>query len=307
VLHAALAVAGSVIAVSMPVLGAVLVATALLLTLLDAGGVLLTTRRLFGRRATQNVVSREDASERPAGAPVQAAKPGTLVLVAHSDSPRQGIAHGQRRRLPVLVGAMSAVLVCCLLRAAAGVEGAPITVIQFVLTVATIGCAGLYLDSALARPAPADDTGAALAFALAARHGGRLRDFDLWVVVTGAQTAGAHGMRAFLRRHSAELPRDSTVVVNLEGARAGVWFTRREGALLTLRSHPQLVQICREIAEDASDRPARAFVNRNRSDGAAASGAGYPAITVMGAEEAAPFCDELIRRIDASLLSGRPA
>jgi hypothetical protein len=304
-LHGAVAVIGSVISVSAPGAGGALVLAALVLTFLDTTGMLLTTRRLFGRRATQNVVSREDASERPRGAPVQAAKPGTLVLVAHCDSPRGGIAFGRRWRIPGMVWAMAAVCVCYVLRTALDLDGTSITAVQFVPTVILIACAGSFVDTTLARPALADDAGPALALALGARHGGRLRSFDLWVLVTGAQSTGAHGMRTFLCRHDAELPRERTILVNLDGADdPRPRFTRREGTLLTVRSHPRLVDICREIAEDTGEPTPRAFVDRGRGDGAAASAAGYPAITIAGAARAEAFCDELIRRVDAGGLSG---
>src|SRR3954452_16188054 len=59
-IHALLAVVGSVLSVYSPVGGAALVLVAVVLTALDATGLLLTTRRLLGRRASQNVISRED-------------------------------------------------------------------------------------------------------------------------------------------------------------------------------------------------------------------------------------------------------
>jgi hypothetical protein len=55
-IHALAAIVGSVLAVSVPALGASLALAAALLTFLDASG-FPTTRRLLGRRASQNVVS----------------------------------------------------------------------------------------------------------------------------------------------------------------------------------------------------------------------------------------------------------
>jgi hypothetical protein len=85
-IHAGLAVAGSVLAVDMPVAGGALVLVAVLLTLLDASGTLPTTRRLLGRRASQNVVSWGDREA-----------PAALLLVAHYDSGRGGIVRSERR------------------------------------------------------------------------------------------------------------------------------------------------------------------------------------------------------------------
>lgn len=84
-IHAALAIAGSVVSVSVPALGAALALLATILTFLDANGMALTTRRLLGRRASQNVVSPEDGD-----------KGGRLVLVAHYDAGRGGLAFAPR-------------------------------------------------------------------------------------------------------------------------------------------------------------------------------------------------------------------
>src|ERR671915_193715 len=82
---AALAVLGSVLSVSLPALGAALALVATLLTFLDVGVLLPTVRRLLGRRASQNVVSWGDRD-----------KPGLLVLTAHYDAGRGGIALSQK-------------------------------------------------------------------------------------------------------------------------------------------------------------------------------------------------------------------
>ena len=108
-LHALLAIGGSVLSVRAPAPGAALVLVATLLTLIDAAGLVPTTRRLLGRRSSQNVVSwaRGDA-------------PGALVLVAHYDVGR-GAALGRPARRPVgplqvFFWSLGAVLACCLVR-----------------------------------------------------------------------------------------------------------------------------------------------------------------------------------------------
>jgi hypothetical protein len=131
-------------------------------------------------------------------------------------------------------------------------------------------------------------------------------------------------MRAFLHEHRHELAPERTAIVSLdELGRGELRFTRREGLLLPLRSHPQLVALCEQIAEDSSESGAETFVNRGFSDGHAASAAGYPAITIVGRpvpdhrqptdiperidpaalERALGFCDELVRRLDAELVA----
>ena len=74
-INAGIAVAGGVIAVYAASVGAALVLLAVILTFLDLAGIAPTTRRLLGRRASQNVVSFGDRE-----------LPGALLLVAHYDS-----------------------------------------------------------------------------------------------------------------------------------------------------------------------------------------------------------------------------
>jgi hypothetical protein len=325
---AALGVLGSVLSVSVPALGAALALLAALLTFLDAGVLLPTLRRLLGRRASQNIVSWGDRD-----------RPGLLVLMAHYDAGRGGIALSQKAearraafgklvRRPIgplepLFWAELAVLVCCVLRLA-GLSGLLLTVLQFIPTVLLIVAVALLLDIALAPTKGGENdnaTGAALALRLAERFGrGKLDHFDLHVVLTGGQKAVAAGSRAFLKRHKRELARERTVILNLDAVGSGtVRYTSREGPLVAIKSHPQLVQVCQAIADDDEDENAfgaRAITNRSASDGYAARSAGLPAITIgcrgrldyvpervdaEALDRAEGFCAELIRRLDAEL------
>jgi hypothetical protein len=327
-LLAAAAVVGSVLSVSVPALGAALALVAALLTFLDAGVLLPTLRRLLGRRASQNVVSWGDRD-----------KPGMLLLVAHYDAGRGGIAFGQKAearraafgnlvRRPIgplepLLWAELAVLVCCVLRLAT-LSGFLLTVVQFIPTVLLIIAVALLLDIALSPTQAGENdnaTGAALALRLAERFGGgRLDHFDVHVLLTGGQKAVAAGSRSFLKRHKRELSRERTVILNLDAVGSGtVRYTSREGPLVAIKSHPQLIQLCQGIAEDDEDENAfgaRPIVNRSPSDGYAARSAGLPAITIgcrgrldyvsarvdaEAIERAEGFCAELIRRLDAEV------
>jgi hypothetical protein len=324
---AGLSVLGSVLSVSAPALGAALALAAALLLFLDAAVLLPTVRRLLGRRASQNVVSWGDRD-----------KPGVLLLVAHYDTGRGGLALGQKAearraafgnliRRPIgplepLLWAQLAVLVCCLLRLA-GLDGVLLTAIQFVPTVLLIFAVALLLDIALAPTRGGENdnaTGVALALRLAERFDGRLEHFGVHVLLTGAQKALAAGSRAFLKKHKGELGRERTVVLNLDALGSGtVRFTIREGPLVAIRSHPQLVTLCRSIAEDDEDENAfgaRPLTSRSASDGYAARSAGFPAVTFTcrgrlgyiaervdseALERAESFCAELIRRLDAEV------
>src|ERR671915_327051 len=283
---AAAAVVGSVLSVSAPALGAGLALVAALLTFLDAGVLLPTVRRLLGRRASQNVVSWGDDG-----------KPGMLLLVAHYDAGRGGIALGQKAearraafgnlvRRPIgplepLFWAELAVLVCCVLRLV-GLSGVLLTVVQFIPTALLIVAVALLLDIALSPTTGGENdnaTGAALVLRLAERFGGGgLDHFDVHVLLTGGQKAIAAGSPPFLRGHKRDLPRERTVVLNIDAVGSGtVRYTSREGPLLSVKSHPQLVALCQAIVEDDEDESAfgaRAIVNRSPSDGYAVRSAG---------------------------------
>jgi hypothetical protein len=86
-LCAALSLAESLLSVSSPIAGSAAALAGALLLFVDAGLLLPVVRCLFGRRASQNVVSL-GARERP----------GLIVLVAHYDAGRGGLALGRRLR-----------------------------------------------------------------------------------------------------------------------------------------------------------------------------------------------------------------
>ncbi len=315
---AAAGVGASVLAVYVPLAGAALALAAGLLTWLDAGSLVPTVRRLLGRRASQNVVSW--------GGDTKAA---SLVLVAHYDAGRGGLAHSDRAarllaRRPVgglqaVFWAELGVLACALLRLA-GLDNTALTAVQFVPTLVLIVAVALLLDVALSGTRGGENdnaSGSVVVLSLVERFGAghALEHFDVHVLLTGAQKAGCAGMRAFLERHRERLAGDRTVFLNVDTVGSGqVRFTRREGALLMLRSHPQLVALCEQIVEDGSD--AQPLVIRAASDASAAGAAGLPAITVtcrdrldyasgrvdeQALQRTERFCAELIERLDAEL------
>jgi len=221
--HVTLAVVGSVLSVTIPVIGALLVLIAVVFTFLDAIGLAFITRRLFGRRASQNVISREDGD-----------KPGDLYLVAHYDSGRGGLAFNatlQERRATIgrllrreigplqpLFWAMVLLLVCVLARVP-GIDSPILTMIQFIPTVLLILALPVLIDTALAGPVPgANDnaSGVAVALALADRFGGKLEHFDLHVLLTGSQEAMSLGMRGFLKGRKGDVDQARSVFLNLD-------------------------------------------------------------------------------------------
>jgi hypothetical protein len=257
-INAGLAVVGGVLAVYSAALGTGLVLVALILTFLDAAGIAPTTRRLLGRRASQNVVS---FGERE--------MPGALVLVAHYDSgPTR-----TRALLPMFIS-MLVLLLCCVARVG-GMSGVALTVVQFLATVVLIVYVALMLDIALSPSSPGESDNAS-GVAVVLRLAERLTDlnhFGVHVVFTGAQKARAQGMRAFLQTHRKQFAPGETVLINIDAVGGGeLRETKKEGPLLTVKSHPQLTGT---LDSDP-------FVNREPSDGYAAASAGLPSVTFAG-------------------------
>src|SRR5215212_3521273 len=226
-INAIVAVVGSVLSVSSAKLGTGLVLVATVLTFLDLAGISPTTRRLLGRRASQNVVSWGERE-----------RPGALLLVAHYDT-------GPTRTWPLrpMFWALLALLACCVLRVG-GMSGTALTVVQFLPTVVLILYVPLLLDIALSPAAPGENdnaSGVALVLRLAERLD-FLEGFGVHVVLTGSQKAMAQGSRAFLKAHRKQFVPDRTAVVNFDSVGSGeLRLTKKEGPLLTARSHPQLV------------------------------------------------------------------
>ena len=285
-INAIVAVIGSVLSVSSATLGTGLVLLVTVLTFLDLSGITPTTRRLLGRRASQNVVSWGERE-----------RPGALLLVAHYDS-------GPTRTWPLrpLFLALLVLLACCVLRVG-GMSGTALTVLQFLPTVALIVYVPLLLDIALSPAAPGENdnaSGVALVLRLAERLDS-LEGFGVHVVLTGSQKPMAQGARAFLKQHRKQFVPDRTAVLNVDSVGSGdLQLTKKEGPLLTTRSHPQLVGLM--------DVPTT--VNREPSDGYAAASAQLPAVTVMcdgtrleedTLAEVEEFCVEFAERLDEEL------
>jgi Peptidase family M28 len=332
-IHAVAAIVGSVLSVSSSLAGAIVLLVTAVSAFGDLTGSFQLARRLTRRRASQNVVSREDGG-----------RPGTLVLVAHYDAARTGGAFGPRLterlaalgqaiRRPIggfepLFWSIAVALACALLRLA-GIDATPLTVVQFLATVVLIVSVPLLADIALSDTVPgANDnaSGVATVLRLAERYGGELDHFDVWVLLTGAEEGMELGMRAWLRAHRRELDRARTAFVCVDQVGYGtVRYARREGYLIARKHHGALVELCDQIAEEDADEGryrARSYVSRSATDAHAARVAGFPAVSVacLGAldypphhhrptdtvenvdpaalERAFRFCSELIELID---------
>ena len=331
-IHALIGIVGSVLSVYTPVVGAALVLFATISAFGDLTGSLYIVRRLTGRRASQNVTSKESGD----------GKKGTVVLTAHYDASRTGSVFGpkaveRRATFGKLIRrglgpfepffwSLVVILVCSLLRLI-GFEGTPFTVVQFIPTVVLIASVPLLVDIALSDVVPgANDnaSGVATVLRLAERYSGKLENFNVWVVFPGAEEGLLLGMREWLEKHNGDLDRERTVFLNVDMAGTGtVRWIEKEGLVLSLRYHPTLIQLCEEIAE--KNGTGRGMISRHATDALVPRSAGYPAITITSrnALDYAPhwhqptdtpdridldslertyaFCGELLERLDASI------
>ena len=336
-IHAVLAIAGGLVATSdnaiARIAGTALVLLAAVSAFGDLTGTFHLVRRLTGRRASQNVVSREDGD-----------KPGTLVLVAHYDAARSGAVfsdRAMRRRARIgrlirhsigpfqpLFWSIMAVLVCCAIRLT-GVEGVALNAVQFVPTVVLIVAVPLLADVMLSPVVPgASDnaSGVATVLDLADRYSDDLVDFDLWVLFTGAQESMQLGMAAFLKRHRYELDRSNTVFVCVDNVGHGtVRYATKEGYVFAYAYHPDVLALCAQLRDEDAEEGhygVQPIVSRIPTDAHRARAKGYPAVAITSTNErgyaphyhqpsdtpdaidpdavrrAYEFCSELIELID---------
>lgn len=263
-LHAAVAIAGSVVATALPAVGFALVLAAAASTYLDLNTRFYLARRLFFRRASQNVVSRGTSPEAPL----------RLILVAHYDAARTGYVFGERsvrlaRRLSerwrLLLGPWRLIfwggiapLLPILGARMAGFEPQWLSVLQLFPTVLLIVAVFLLIDIALSDIVPgAYDNASGVAAVLSAADEFRSdppANLDLWVVLTGAEECLGEGMRAFVKAHSDELDRERTLIVNVDHASYGsVHYELSEGPIISLPMDPELIELCEALG--AAARP----------------------------------------------------
>jgi hypothetical protein len=295
-LHATLGVAGGLLALSRPLAGTALAAVALLSALSEALGAGTPLRRVTPERATQNLVSPPTAATRSG-----AQRLVRLVIVAHYDAPRAGLARRRALRRPGafvqrlargrLPGALGAVVVAVALVAAVsavrlgGVDARWLDVAQLVPTLGLLLALALLVDLGLAPAGPGAGepaSGAGVAVALAASlDRSPPRHLAVELVLAGAGDGPSLGMRAFVRRRRRRYVPEATAVLHVAACGAGRprWWTV-DGPLVPRRLHPRLAELC---ADAAAARPALgAAPHRGHGFGAAwrARLAGWPAITV---------------------------
>ena len=260
-LHCALGVVGSLVATLAPAVGfAIVLATAASLYL-DANGRAYLLRRLLFRRASQNVVSRGPSPEAPA----------RLILCAHYDAGRSGVAYRSRllRRAarlggtgPARIGPLQVVFwsVAALLpligARMAGVEETWLSAVQLAPTLVLIAATFLFVDLELSPVSPgADDNASGVATVLSLAD--ELRSdppaaLDVWVVLSGGEEPLQAGMRELVRAHRDELDPASTYVVNLDAVGRGEpRYEIRSGWTIGFAMGDRLAELCEAIVDAA--------------------------------------------------------
>jgi hypothetical protein len=326
-LHSAVAVVGSVLSVSTPVAGLGVCAVVLVSLALEVTGRFELLRRLTGQRATQNVVSPPPGPERPV----------RLVIAANYDSGLDGLVYrpaiqrrlAQHPRAPGPGAALAAAAALLTLTAAlrvAGLEGLGLGLLQLVPTIVFIVAIAAALDVALNERSPgANDNASGVAAALALAElldRGDLSALEVEVVLAGAGTAGALGMRGYLR-HRRDWPPELTVVLALTACGRGQvrWETGEGG----MRFHPRLVELCAEVAAADPELGAAPAAGRALSSAWPARIARLPAVAVgcrepggaipgshraedvpeaidrEALQDAVELCTALVERLDADL------
>jgi hypothetical protein len=319
-LHAAVAVAGSLIATSIPALGFGLVLAAATSTYLDLNTRFYLARRLFFRRVSQNVVSPGSSPDAPA----------RLVLVAHYDAARTGwifsraLNHARRlsERTRVLLGpfrlffwAGMAPLLPILAARMTGFEPTWLSLLQLIPTVILVTAIFLLVDIALSQIVPgANDNASGAAAVLSAIEELEReppQNLDLWVVLTGSQESLSEGMRSWIRAHRNELDPSQTLIVNVDSVSHGpLGYEVSEGAVVTVPLDAALIERCEALANAQAGpggEPAAQPVKYALLDDALpAQVRGLSSITIRDAERAPWYHtpDDTPERVDGEALRG---
>jgi hypothetical protein len=260
--HCALGFAGSLVAIVQPAVGFALVLAAAVSMYLDLNGRFYLARRLFFRRASQNVVAR---GKRPKA-------PARLFICAHYDAARTGALFQPKRvarasrlagRLPFPIAPFRvlfwslALLLPILGARMAGIDSNLISLLQLLPTLILLVGVFMLTDIELSDVVPgANDNASGVAVALALAEeldADQPENLDVWIVLTGAEESQMEGMRSFIRSHRKSLEGDTSYFVVLDAVGAGgVRYEVGEGLAVTYDLDRRLVQLCDAVA--AADR-----------------------------------------------------
>jgi Peptidase family M28 len=296
--HCVLGFAGSLAAIAAPAVGFAIVLATATSMYLDLNYRLYLLRRLFFRRASQNVVSPGNRPDAPA----------RLLLCAHYDAARSGAAFDPKRvalgarlatRLKLPLGPFRvlfwslAILLPILGARMAGIDSSLVSLLQLPPTLVLLVGAFLLVDIELSEVVPgANDnaSGVATVFSIAQElEAAPPENLDVWVLLTGGEECLQEGMRSFVRAHRRELDRRSTYFVIVDTVGHGrVRFEAAAGWVVTMQTDKRLLELCEAIAtadsEDSNRYGARPLVHGLAGDSMPPRLAGFPAtaITCLG-------------------------
>jgi Peptidase family M28 len=293
--HAALGFGASLLAIAEPVAGfAIVLATAISLYF-DLNTRLYLLRRLFFRRASQNVFSPGRRGDTPA----------RLILVAHYDAARTGYIYNERSRRrdarippgvrwalapPRLLFWSLALLLPILGARTAGLDESWLSLIQLLPTLVLLVATFLLVDIQLSDVVPgANDNASGVAVALSAAEAldaDPPHNLDVCVLLTGGNECVMEGMRSFVRRYRKASDRDATYFLALEmlGRGPALHYLTAEGLAVTYQHSARLAQLCEAIAtasrEEGGDLDADPASLPTATDALPATLAGYPALAL---------------------------
>jgi hypothetical protein len=301
--HIVLAIIGALLAITVPALGFALVLLAAASLYLDQNTRLYLIRRLFFRRASQNVVS-------PGSNP---SAPARLILSAHYDAAKTGLAFAPRstrlaNRLPEsvrqLLGPLRDIfwvgivpLIGVSAARLAGVDETWLSIIQLVATGLLLTAVVLLIDIALSKVVPgAYDNASGVAAVLSIVEELDVEpteNLDVWVLLPGAEECNCEGMAQWVSAHAKELDRENTCFVNIDSVSYGdPHYLTSEGAVVSYRLDARMIELCEAIAgadrEDGNRYNARPLRIPFHSDALPAAVRGFRAISIIGVKDGIP-------------------
>ena len=294
--HVALALVGSLVSVSHPTIGVVLLGVALVSTVADDVAGRSLGRRLTPERASQNVI----ATARPPGSGSGPGPdpPARLIVTANYDAGRTGLIYrdpvrataGRLRRasgglapgwLAWLVLAIAYELAIAIVRLTQRHPPHALGVLQLPPAVALVLALALLLDAAGARygPGAADNAaGTAVAIELArtlwAAGADRGRAATVELVLQGSGQDEQIGLQRYLRTRKRELRHANVAVLGIAACGAGhpAWWSS-DGRLVPLRYARSLRELCEDTA-------ATGHRGRGTTPALPARATGLPAIAI---------------------------
>ena len=294
--HVALALVGSLVSVSHPTIGAVLLAVALASTVADDVLGVSLGRRLTPERASQNVIATRRAKARTEDDEAPSEPRTRLILTANYEAGRTGLiyrdlfraAAARARRatgglapgwLAWVVIAIAYELAVAIVRVTQHHPPHALGVLQLPPAVGLVFALALLLDAANAGYGPgasdnASGTAVALELARTLMSDAAPDNLKVDLVLQGAGQDEQIGLRRYLKAHRRELRHANVAVLGIAASGAGhPAYSFSDGRLVPVRYARSLRDLCAETA-------ATAHRGRGSTPALPARAAGLPAIAI---------------------------